>query len=69
MKAQRRTVFTNLDRVFTMQFLVQDAGTQQGLNTGTLFSRSLRVPAIWNFYPASTCPRATYASPASTISG
>ena len=48
---------------------VQDAGTQQGLNAGTLFTRSLRVPAIWNFYSATVCPRAMYATPASTLSG
>lgn len=48
---------------------VQDAGTQQGLNTGTLFSRSLRVPPIWNFFTATTCPRATDVSAASTIAG
>ena len=48
---------------------VQDAGTQQGLNAGTLFTRSLRVPAIWNFFSATTCPRASYATAASTISG
>ena len=48
---------------------VQDAGTQQGLNPGTIFTRSLRVPAIWNFFSATACPRATHATPASTISG
>ena len=45
---------------------VQDAGTKQGLNSGKIFSRSLRVPTIWVFQPASTCPRATYASPAAS---
>ena len=48
---------------------VQDAGTQQGLNTGTLFTRSLRVPAIWNFYAATTCPRASYATAAASVVG
>ena len=46
---------------------MQDAGTQQQLNAGTLFTRSLRVPAIWNFFTATACPRATYATPAATI--
>ena len=39
---------------------VEDAGTQQGINTGTLFSRSLRVPPIWSFFTSTICPRASY---------
>lgn len=48
---------------------VQDAGTRQGMNAGTLFTRSLRVPPMWYFYPASVCPRASYASAASMVVG
>lgn len=47
---------------FMREIQVQDAGTQQGLNVGTLFSRSLRLPPIWIFKVAATCPRATYAA-------
>jgi hypothetical protein len=46
---------------------VQDAGTQQGLNTGTLFSRSLRIPPIWSYQSARLCPRATYPTTTSTL--
>ena len=46
---------------------VTDAGTQQNLNVGTIFTRSLRVPAIWNFFSATACPRATYATAAASV--
>ena len=48
---------------------VQDGGTQQGLNAGTLFTRSLRLPPIWNFYTATVCRHATYAAPSETLVG
>ena len=35
-------------------------GTRQGLNDGTIFVRTLRIPPIWKFFPAATCPRANY---------
>lgn len=56
-----------LIRILLHDSQVQDAGTQQGLNAGTLFTRSMRVPPIWNYFPGTTCPRATYSATASTI--
>ena len=46
---------------------VLDGGTFQNHNSGTPFTRAIRVPPLWKFNVKSECPRAQYDYSASSV--
>lgn len=60
--AERRTAYTNSDRVYQVNFLVTDASTPT-LQDGNWYSRQIRLPPLWTYQPAGDCLRPNYSSP------